>query len=263
MRFSVVFFVFLFLIACKRKDRFPAVELIGHAGSGLTNTTNPFHDNSMESIAYAMQFNEIQGVEIDIQISADTTAWLMHDMQLAVETTGEGCVSESSDVYLSSIRYKTLEKEALIRLKDVPNLFVNKHLILDLRGKEGCDNTDVPLNVVLKALEGVPTQFSGAEIIAMIDNASWLEELKNRGFSVYLNVYNLQNFYQYNWEAFDGVCFSNSKVSSEEVSELLGFNKKVIIFDVRAPKTIRKALKKGPSYLLTDDIKATIIEKYK
>jgi hypothetical protein len=38
--------------------------------------------------------------------------------------------------------------------------------------------------------------------------------------------------------------------------------KKVIIFEVRSPKGIKSALKKHPNYLVTDDLRATIIEKY-
>jgi glycerophosphoryl diester phosphodiesterase len=263
MRFNWLFFLGLVLIACQRKDRFSSVEILGHAGSGLTNSTNPYHDNSLESIQYAMQFEEVEGVEIDIQISADSTAWLMHDMQLSIETNGTGCVTQSSDAYLASLRYKTLEKEKLVRLQDVPNLFSAKHLILDLRGRDGCDNLPVPLAVVLKALETVPNQFPGADLIAMIDDQTWLDSLKNRGFTVYLNAYNKANFYQYNWQAFDGVCINNSAISKEDVTELLGLNKKVVIFGVRAPKPIRQALKKQPSFILTDDIKATLIEKYR
>jgi glycerophosphoryl diester phosphodiesterase len=263
MRYKWICFLLLTLMACKRKDRFEHVLILGHAGAGLTNSTNPYHDNTLESILYAMQFDEVQGVEIDIQISSDTTAWLMHDMDLSIETNGNGCVTYSSDEYLSNLHYKTLEKEKLVRLKDVPNQFEGKFLVLDLRSNDGCDNLPIPLTVVLKALENVPNQFPNTELIAMIDDQTWLDSLKNRGFSVYLNAYSKTNFYQYNWQQFDGVCINNAAISKEDVSELLGFNKKVVIFDVRAPKPIRQALKKGPSFLLTDDIKATLIEKYK
>ncbi len=61
--------------------------------------------------------------------------------------------------------------------------------------------------------------------------------------------------------AVSGLMAKNSKISKEEVGQLKAQGKKIIIFEVRSPKSIRKALKKRPDYLVTDDLRATIIEK--
>jgi len=38
-------------------------------------------------------------------------------------------------------------------------------------------------------------------------------------------------------------------------------NKNVFLFDIRAPKTIRQAMKKQPDVVIVDDVKAALIEK--
>ena len=61
----------------------------------------------------------------------------------------------------------------------------------------------------------------------------------------------------------DGAVFRNSDIAVSDVVAVKTFGKKVIIYDVRSAKGIRSALDKSPDFLLTDDIKTTLIEKYK
>ncbi len=61
----------------------------------------------------------------------------------------------------------------------------------------------------------------------------------------------------------DGAVFRNSEIAVSDVNSVKSFGKEVIIYDVRSPNGIKSALDKTPDYLLTDDIKATLIEKYK
>jgi hypothetical protein len=54
----------------------------------------------------------------------------------------------------------------------------------------------------------------------------------------------------------------NSKFDREEMAQIQATEKNVVIFEVRSPKGIRSALRKLPDYLITDDLRASIIEKY-
>ncbi|MNY72919.1 hypothetical protein D3C86_2115780 [compost metagenome] len=61
----------------------------------------------------------------------------------------------------------------------------------------------------------------------------------------------------------DGASFRNSAITISDVNAVKSLGKEVILYDVRSPKGIKSAFNKFPDYLLTDDIKATLIEKYK
>jgi glycerophosphoryl diester phosphodiesterase len=65
---------------------------IGHRGSGDSSVTNPLPENTLPSIEAAMA-DGADGVEIDVQLSADGVLVLMHDFTVDHTTDGTGCVS--------------------------------------------------------------------------------------------------------------------------------------------------------------------------
>ncbi|RYM35920.1 hypothetical protein ERX46_02700 [Brumimicrobium glaciale] len=89
--FSIFFLVFsLFLISScsKQPDVFlelnipQDISFIGHKGSGTINENGNIEliENSWEAIANAI--NSIDGSEMDLQLSADSTLWIFHDDSL-------------------------------------------------------------------------------------------------------------------------------------------------------------------------------------
>jgi hypothetical protein len=57
------------------------------------------------------------------------------------------------------------------------------------------------------------------------------------------------------------VIIKNKGISEDEVQALHDLNKKVYIFDIRAPKETRLAIRKNPDGIVTDDLRTAIIEK--
>jgi len=83
--YSLLFLLFL-LISCKKPANdylelnIPQnTKLIGHKGSGTLNETGNIglQENTWEAISNAM--NYIDGSEIDLQLSADSTLWVFHN----------------------------------------------------------------------------------------------------------------------------------------------------------------------------------------
>jgi hypothetical protein len=60
----------------------------------------------------------------------------------------------------------------------------------------------------------------------------------------------------------EGFVVKNNDFSETEITEIKAKNKKVYIFEIRSPKGIRTALKKFPTGLITDDLRATLIEQH-
>jgi glycerophosphoryl diester phosphodiesterase len=90
--FALTFTFMITTAACRDGDEATVARVIGHRGSGTSSDTNPLPENTVPSIARAMA-DGADGVEIDVQRTADGVLVLMHDFEVDHTTNGTGCVS--------------------------------------------------------------------------------------------------------------------------------------------------------------------------
>lgn len=262
------FFILLCLciFSCSKKENFESVHVIGHAGMGLENVNALYAENSQESIDLALSIDGCAGVEIDLQLSSDGELWLYHDPFLDDITQGKGCISDQIREDLSLVRYSTFNKEKLIRLKDLklPTFPQNQYFFLDLKHVNPCKNMQIDaLQVEQELIDFYNRVGTNSKIFVISTNAAWVKQMDTSKHQLILEVEEITSF----WDAltnynFEGVIMRNKKISSQDVADLKKASKKVLIFEVRAPKPIREALRKKPDFLITDDIRSTLIEKY-
>ncbi len=69
----------------------PSADL-GHRGSGVTDPSNPFPENSLAGFTAAI-IAGADGVELDVQITADNRPIVIHDDTLDTTTNCTGCVN--------------------------------------------------------------------------------------------------------------------------------------------------------------------------
>jgi len=261
MRFSL-FVICLFLLgSCHKKDKYNSIRIIGHAASGLEASTSVYHGDSQEAVDYALGMQGIDGVEIDIQCSASGTAWLYHDAKLDDQTNGSGCVNSVTDEYLETLEYSTLEEEKLVKLKDLKFPFGERMLILDVRSANECLNQLIDQQIMIDAIEAALP--AGAPFVIITNKTQWVHAFFLKGWKVFLEVSEVSEYL--NSAVIGetvGMCIRNAKTDKYQVESVHDSGKEVIIFEVRSPKGIRSALKKFPDYLMADDLKATLIEKY-
>lgn len=252
------------LAGCTKKEaEVGTAELIAHAGAGLHTSTAPYHDNSIEAITYALSYSDIQGVEVDVQFSANGTPWLFHDDELATETNGEGCIRSRTDEYLSSISYTGLQKGTLTRLDEISSVISGKKVFLDLRNTNFCTSDSIPFTVVFAALQSNQLALNSATVAVIVNDATWAPSIKTLGWNVYLNVYSPSELMSNSHvEVLTGCSIRSEDISKQEITSLQNNGKAVILFDVRSPKGIRNALKKNSNWLFVDDIRTALIEKY-
>ncbi|MCO5259354.1 MAG: hypothetical protein M9916_04350 [Crocinitomicaceae bacterium] len=262
MRFSLIGIVLL-VFSCNKKEIFN-VQIVGHAGNGLNIQSSVYHANTLESIDLALGLNGVSGVEIDVQLSADNQLWLYHDSKLEVETSTNGCVSEMNGEELRKVKYATVHKEKLVRLAELPfEKYAGKTFYLDVRHYNSCSKVTINQSDFINALNEDLGAINTVDFILITNNTSWLEGFKQQGWKTILNVYEYSELNGIDWNShsFDGIIIRNSKISKSEVEYIKSKNKEVILFDIRAPKPIRQALKKYPDVVMVDDIKAALIEK--
>lgn len=110
----------------------------GHKGNGpIDKHDNPgIHENSWKSVARAMEF--IDGSEIDIQMSKDSTLWLFHDHTIPnckKDTLPFAALCDSTITSISHCKFDS----SLIKLRDFGELlrnqtsFSEKTISLDLK----------------------------------------------------------------------------------------------------------------------------------
>ena len=143
MKNSLTILFFILCLGCSENSKekfvfdFPSsIKVLGHKGSGTHGQFgNKFHDNSAAGILNAIE--KLDGAELDLQMSLDSTLWLFHD-HVMLDCNGNlvniATITDSSIEaygacnYSSEIaRFEDLVK-VLDRLKDT-----TKTLSLDLK----------------------------------------------------------------------------------------------------------------------------------
>ena len=264
---AILFSAILMLFsACKKKDTFGNIEILGHGGNGLEIVNSLYHDNSLESIELALLTDGCDGVELDVRLSADGTLWLYHDNELDDGTDGTGCVATSTDDYLSTLHYSTIDNEALIRLSDVPkSYFGNKKVYIDARNAVNCTNSSVDLNTFLAAVSDFRDQCDAStEIIVETRDNSWEPAFASAGFTTikYITAFDQYTAVLNDLPSVDIIVMTNETISKENVAQIHADGKEVIIFGMRSAKSTREAYLKRPDGILADNLRVAIIEKY-
>ena len=266
MRFKFCFILALLVLSCSDKKDFESIAVYGHAGMGLRIENSVYHSNSKESIELALSISGCDGVEVDVQLSLDGELWLYHDKTLDQESSGTGCVNDQTSATLSGIYFSTLKKEKLVRLADLNiDVFKGKTLFLDIRHQNACQGFFVSPQTIIDQIQNSPIgQSIDVNLYCVLANPNWIETFANSGLKVIYSTdgakFTSQLFTTYS--GLDGVMVKNASIEADLVQEIRQLGKKVFIFEMRSPKGIRKALRKKPDGVITDDIRTTLIEKY-
>lgn len=263
---GILICLLLIVTSCFKSKNYDAVLLFGHGGNGLEILNSFYHDNSLEAINLALSIDGNNGVEVDVQLSADGELWLYHDNFLDSETNGVGCINDTNTSYLELLKYKTVSKEKLAKLGDInTDLLKNKHLYLDFRHYNFCKNQLVDVNKVIQRLKSLQfDQLAEIDLYCVVSTNLWIQPLLEAGFQVMSTVSDIIDFKNIiqQYPEVSGAVVNNKFVNADDIKYLESLDKKVVIFEVRSPKGIRSALKKYPFGIMTDDIRTALIEKY-
>ena len=93
----------------------PETKILGHRGSGAY-CNDSLYENTLKSVIYGLQ--KLDGVEIDIQMSADSTVWLFHDETFVNESGDTLFIISEPDSVIQQF-YASNAKIELCRLAEV------------------------------------------------------------------------------------------------------------------------------------------------
>lgn len=248
------------LLACRKQESYPDVQIFGHAGMGMDIGMSAFHDNSLEAIELALSLPSVNGVEVDVRMSADGTLWLYHENTLEAHTDGEGCIFETTDQALEKVRYKSLRHEKLARLDQIwPYVRPQHKVILDLKHWNQCTAGYVDMQLFKEALYAIPLEFRG-QIILDSSNPNWLAQISQDFKVVFSTVTFEEGLKQLEIvPALAGLMMRSKDITAEQIAYLKTQNKESYLFEMRSSKKQRAALQKQPSAILADDPRGALV----
>jgi glycerophosphoryl diester phosphodiesterase len=259
--------VILLLCGCRKEETFSNIEILGHGGNGLEIVNAFYHDNSLESIELALLTDGCDGVELDVRLSADGTLWLYHDNELDDGTNGTGCIETSTDEYLSTLHYKTVDQESLIRLSDIPKSYLaGKKVYIDSRSFIECTSASADVSMFLDQVINFRNECpSSTEIVVETRDDQWEPVFAAAGFTTIKFVTDFDQQYTdliANLPTVDIIVATNETITKENIEQIHADGREVIIFGMRSAKATRAAYRKNPDGILADNLRTAIIEKY-
>jgi glycerophosphoryl diester phosphodiesterase len=248
------------LLACRKQESYPEVQIFGHAGMGMDIGMSAFHDNSLEAIELALSLPTVNGVEVDVRMSADGTLWLYHENTLEAHTDGEGCIFETTDQVLEKLRYKSLHREKLARLDQIWSFVRPQHkVILDLKHWNQCTAGYVDMQRFMEALYAIPLEFRG-QIVLDSSNPNWLAQISQDFKVVFSTVTFEEGLKQLEKvPALAGLMLRSKDITAEQIAYLKTQGKESYLFEMRSSKKQRAALQKQPSAILADDPRGALV----
>ncbi len=259
MRFINYLVFTMCLYSCTKTVIDKKTNIIGHAAMGLNSSSSIYADNSMEAIQLALSFTKCKGVELDVQMDNLGQLWLYHDENLSAKTNTDGCINSIDPDVLSTVFYKTIHHEKLVKLdQDLLEVLKDKIVFFDLRHFNHCTNSIIESTKIKNALLAVEVD-SVENVIIISSNYELLQTLADE-FKVFYATDNYAQGLQImlDYPECDGLVIRNVSITADEVHAIQKLNKQVAIFEVRSPKGTKIAFNKAPDYLITDELRTAL-----
>ncbi|MFY7669008.1 MAG: glycerophosphodiester phosphodiesterase [Crocinitomicaceae bacterium] len=261
MRCTFKLFVLLVLFSCTKKN-YNSIRVFGHAGTGLSMENSLYHNNSKESVELCLALPNSDGVEVDVQMDNQGELWLYHDEFLDDISNLNGCVNDKSTSQMEQAYYKTIKKEKLVKLSQIAALInENQKIFLDIKNRNACSN-----NVVnsIQFQESLSTLFGNnpSNVFLILSDKNWIESL-DEIYQVYYSTDNFSEGYNLLIEnpKLGGIVIRNKAIEKYQIELIRSLGREVYLFDIRSPKGNRVAFNKNPNGIITDDIRAALIDK--
>ncbi len=260
-KLNIILWVFLgLMISCNKQESYPEVKIFGHAGMGMDISYSIYHDNSKEAIDLALSLPTIDGVEMDVRMSKDSTLWLFHENRLDATTNGIGCIADLHDHQIAQLHYKSIHKEQLVVLDSIlPKLKDGHTFILDLKHWNDCAQAYSDMQRFKDALLAIPDELKD-QLIIDSSYPYWLAALAQE-FRVVFSTVSFEDGMEQLLKipSLYGIMMRSKDISAEQIAQVKGLGKTVYLFEMRSSKMQRSTMKKAPTAILADDPRGALV----
>ena len=245
--------------------------VFGHGGSGFESATNGLPSNTIASCRNALEIEDADGVEIDVQLSADSVVIIFHDDWLDTKTNCEGCIPSLNSEYLLACRYRNTPMAVingnfgLPRLEELLLLFTEwpKPPLISVNFKPSTTCPGITnhtyearfaralAQLVMKhqAQERVIIEGYSLELLLQIQKT-------DPGLRLMLDSNDFETDFQKVLDHdLEGIVISNQNINPDQVSRTHAAGKLVVLFGIKIRRDAVEAWNKGADMVQVDDIR--------
>ncbi|GAB3539401.1 hypothetical protein GCM10027443_35920 [Pontibacter brevis] len=249
------------------------IQVIRHGGSGFQSYFNPIPHNSMRSVSRALDGLNVEGVEVDAQLTADRQLVLYHDEQLETLTDCFGCISDQTAEAVLNCRYNLHAgnnlgvREPLILLETVlvkASTYARKpQVFIDLKVTNNCDPHAVPQpEEYAAAVAALISKYRAQEWTRVESTSEYLlQKLKAQDAAVRVSFYAQdanQGIQVAARNHFEGITINTDFINKAQVSEAHQRNLFVTLFGVKSRSGLIASMEKFPDAIQTDNVELMI-----
>lgn len=247
---------------CSKQDVLPDVYVYGHAGTTLYPERWIFPANTRESVEYALDVLDADGVEVDVQMTLDGTLVLYHDPTFDEHSNFTGCVGSYTYEEINDLEvYYT--RCQLVDLKTIMDLTMNrkKRIFLDMKPYDFCkgenrsyEQIDSSLNSCLSGYsqsqkQKVCVNSRNLDLLMQISDSSVIKSLETEDISLGISAFS--------GGLVDELCLNYTALTQTTSDQLKNNGIYFSVFGVKTHQEISDAIKLGPLRIVTDNIAYT------
>ncbi|MEX1002188.1 MAG: glycerophosphodiester phosphodiesterase family protein [Crocinitomicaceae bacterium] len=251
------------LFACKKEFPELTTEVYGHAGESLFTSRSKYPPNTLESIDYAINELGADGVEVDVQMTADNVLVLFHDLELDEQTKTAGCINDKLynevkeiKVYNSDIKIPLL-KEAL----DLA-LNVNRKIMLDVKHYNSCEEKKMDYTDFNAALQLLFSDIPDAKKELITVNCRDIQLLTAVTDTIVKKSFESDDYdtaipliLSHKLEM---LCTKLNSITTEARDQLKSNGIDLALYNLRTRSEVNRALEFAPEFVISDNIKYTL-----
>jgi len=272
--YIIVLCISFLAVSCENKPgmRNEKLLFLGHRGSGANvysgKAAGLANENTLNAVMEGCQY--LDGAEIDIQMSADSTIWLWHDdlfaynedsvpLSIPVMTDAEinQIISRQSHEKITSLH------DVLIYLNKLPE---KKFISLDVKGYfpycPDLNGKKYLTTLATQLANLIRTSHLTHQIMVETDYQVFLDEMKKQlpEVNCYLLGYSnlISKINKAKEKGYDGISFNanDSSLNIRNINMLKSEELKIQLWTVNDTATIRNIMKFHPATIQTDNLSA-------
>lgn len=254
------------LIACKKEFPDVRTEVLGHAGESLFKSKSKFPPNTLKSVELAIA-EGADGVEVDVQMTADNVLVCYHDLELDENTEATGCINELN---WSDLQYVKVYKSdySIPQLEEIMTQTIDqgKKLFLDVKHLNSCtgefidyDQFNASLDLLLanrsvEVRERLVVNCRDIQLFQHLVDTSVQRSLESEQVAGSIDLIEDQDL--------DMLTIRLDELSESDRSTLDMLDISVSIYNLKSRTEIKRALQLDPEFVITDNLKCTLIARY-
>ena len=269
-RYYILIFCYI-LISCNKIYFYPDKDLgtvktvvLAHAGGGSCI----YKINTLDAAKYGLA--NMEGIEVDVQLSANSTVWLGHDSNLpACGGRSEKCFRGTTDNEIVQLDSCLGPGEDFTRLEEVFKYMAEnypyKYISLDVKSWSPCNFGDLDIlsemNTLADGIIKLKYKYHLINVVVESQTATFLSYLNDNGFGIECYLTTWGDFERGMLitlkRKFQGISFKykyDEVITADHVRMLHKKGIKIQLWTVDKPSDLEEAISLDPDFIQTDNV---------